>query len=290
MQHAGLIRAFVSDRAGFGHAVMVEDPGAAPELFQPRPECEDAAARFAGDYDRFDASVAQINLLFGGNLCESERVGGRAAENGRTIVDQDAQPRRAAQAAAGNAEAADLLRRFIREPEPDERAERKREEDAITRSHVGRAENSGPTLDHPAPAFRRVEPAEGRAGGAAGLMEARVAFERKRQVGAKRRSGALVCGDFLLRRERKLFGEFLEARDSGGHACPRKFFGIKRIGRDQRREQTAQLLQLRRGDCRTGGKIIVGHQSVSVERGDGAAGAVSTVAGFAREAAGGFGL
>ena len=59
------------------------------------------------------------------------RVQAGAAEDRGTVLNHHPEPRGAAQAAARNREAAELLRRLIREPEPDERPERKREENLI---------------------------------------------------------------------------------------------------------------------------------------------------------------
>src|SRR5207249_2062766 len=171
VQHAGLPRAFVSDGSSLRHAVMIEDSGAAPQLFQSRPERGNAPARFAGDDDRFHASRAQIDVFFGSDLGESQGVGRGAAEDGRAVVNHHAQTRRAAQTAARDAEAADALRGFKREPESDERPERKGEENAVARRRARRAKDLRPAFDHPVPAFRRVEPAERRAGGAAGLVK-----------------------------------------------------------------------------------------------------------------------
>ena len=93
-------------------------------------------------------------------------------------------------------------------------------------------------------------------------METRVAFEWERQIRSVGRLGALVLGDFLFGRERECLRELLQAWNPRRHARLRKFLRVKRIGRDQRREQPAQLPQLRRRDSRAGGKGIVGHPRV----------------------------
>ena len=91
----------------------------------------------------------------------------------------------------------DLLLDLVEcQPESEKRAKRKGEEDAVAASHAGHAENRQPIRDHPIPAFWRIEPAERRAGRAAGLVKARVDVERKREVRPERRMPRLI-GDYF---------------------------------------------------------------------------------------------
>src|SRR5207249_11272977 len=149
-------------------------------------------ALLTGDDEGPDANGAQVHFLFGSDFGEPERVSGCATENRRAVIHHHSQTRGAAQPAAREAEAADALRRFIGEPEADEGTERKGKEHAVGGRGAGSAQNLSPTRDHPTPTFRRVEPAQRRARGAAGPMQARVALERKGQVRSVRRPGALV--------------------------------------------------------------------------------------------------
>src|SRR6185437_5382550 len=263
VQNSGLLRAFVGDRAGFRHAVVIEDASAMPQLLKSCPERRDAAARFARDDESLHFCAPQIDFLFGGDFCQPQGVGGCATKCRRAIVDHQPQSRRAAEAAARNAKAAEALRRLEREPESDERPEGKRKEDAIPRGHARGTEDFSPAFHHPVPALRRVEPADRRPGGSAVLMKARVSVRRIRQVRAVRRVGALVIDDFLLGCKRERFRKLLQARDGRAHS--RKLACVERIRRNERREQPAQLLELGRNDRRPGVQGILSHRKLSAD-------------------------
>src|SRR5439155_11572300 len=130
-----------------------EEPCAKLKLLQEVPQRIDSPPEYAGDDDRFDARCEQVDLFLRCNYGEAERIRGRAAEDRGVVVHHHAQTGRAAQAAARKAEAADALRRFIGEPEADERSERKREKDTVVRGRAGRTENLAPAFNHPVPAF-----------------------------------------------------------------------------------------------------------------------------------------
>ena len=81
MEHAGPGRALVSDRAGFGHAVVVEDDSARPGPLDARARCRNAAPGLARNNDQAQPAGAQVHSLVAGNLAEVLGVGGGAAEH-----------------------------------------------------------------------------------------------------------------------------------------------------------------------------------------------------------------
>src|SRR5947209_4558678 len=102
------------------------------------------------------------------------RVGGSAAERGGFVIEECPEPRRAAHAATRNCEATQARRRVECAPKTEKGTERKRKEDTVVPANTGRAIDPGPTLDHPVPALRGIQPPHRLARGAAGLMEAAV--------------------------------------------------------------------------------------------------------------------
>ena len=82
----GLGGALVADGAGFGHAVMVEDARAGPELFQPPAGGGNAAARFAGHDDGADGRGTKVHVLSGGHFGQADGVAGGAAEDAGGVV------------------------------------------------------------------------------------------------------------------------------------------------------------------------------------------------------------
>ena len=151
---------------------------------------------------------------------------------------------RAAQAAAGDAQRAERLAGFERQPEADEWPERKRKKNPVVATHAGGAKNIAPIVDHPLPAFRRVEPAQRCATGAAGLVDARVAPGRESQVASVGRVGGVIGGEFRLGRERAVCTKLSERRNGVVDLRLAKPGFVKSVVRADSREQLPQLGQL----------------------------------------------
>src|SRR6185295_16622346 len=98
---------------------------------------------------------------------------------------------------------ADQLGSFIGAPEPDERAEREREEDAIRRLDARRLVHRTPATGPPPPALVRIQPAQRFALRAGRLMDTGVAVAREGQVGAVRWVSDLIGGQLFLGGERQ---------------------------------------------------------------------------------------
>ncbi len=149
-----------------------------------------------------------------------------------------------AEAAAGQAQAAEALAGVEGGPESEEGSEGKGEIDAIGRGDAGGVEDAGPVVEQMAPTLRGVEPAQGVPERAAGLVEARVGAGRKRQVGAVRRVGVLVRDQFRFGGERRLgeeFGEgFLVVAGAGGGEPG----GLERVGGNDGGNQPAEAAEL----------------------------------------------
>jgi hypothetical protein len=124
-----------------------------------------------------------------------------------------------------------------------------------------------PVGDHPAPAFGVIEPAQGGAAGAAGLMAAGVLLEREGEVGAERRMVALVDSEFFLGGERNAGPKLLERIDGGITAGGGKFSRVKGIGRKNLAQELAKLRELRGLDFRPVGKAHVLTRRVNRDRG-----------------------
>ena len=63
-----MIGMLVGDGADLGHAMVIEDAGAAPEFGDALADFRNAAAGFAGDDDFFQGQVGEIlGVLFGEN-------------------------------------------------------------------------------------------------------------------------------------------------------------------------------------------------------------------------------
>ena len=244
MQHAGLGRALIGHRADFGHAVMIENLCAGPRLLEPRTCGGDAAARFAGDDDRAHRRLGQVDAFLLGHFGQAQGVRRRAAEDVGIVREDGPQPRCTAQTAAGDAQRAERFAGLERQPKTDEWPERKCKKYPIVAAHAGGAKNVAPVVDHPLPAFRRVEPAQRRAAGAAGLVDARVAPERESQVAAVGRVGGVIGGEFRLGRERAVRAKHIERRN--GVVDPRlaKLGFVKGVVRANSPEQLPQLGQL----------------------------------------------
>jgi hypothetical protein len=241
--------AFEGDRADFGHAMVVEDFGAGPELFEFRADAGDAAAGFARDEDAANAAFAEVDVFGGGGFGESRGVGGGAAEDGGLGVEKHAKARGAGHAASGDAKATEALGGVEGHPESEKRAKGERKKDAVGAMDAGDFEDFDPALDDGFPGFGGVQPADGGAGGAAGLVEASVVFDRIEEDCAEGWVLDLVSREFGFCCER------MRAREIGeGCRCAevREFASVKSIGRYPR-EQFPQLGELASFDFGTAG-------------------------------------
>src|SRR5262249_37232011 len=99
------------DAGGLGHAHEVARAGAPARLDQ-RPRRGDVRAGLAGVQRELDARVAlQVDAQLGRDLRQADRVAGRRHDDRGADVDELAQTRLAAEAAAGDGHGADLLYR-----------------------------------------------------------------------------------------------------------------------------------------------------------------------------------
>src|SRR5207244_6396940 len=112
-------------------------------------------------------------------------------------------PRRRILPAARNRQRAERPGALEARPEPDEEAERKREEDAVGRPDARAAQHEPPAARPPLPRLLRVEPPQRRTARPRRLMHADVALERVRPIRAEWRVGGLIVHELGLRRERK---------------------------------------------------------------------------------------
>ena len=96
--------------------------------------------------------------------------------------------------------------------------------------------------------YRRVQPAQRLAGGAAGLVDARVVAERKCQVRPVRRVSRLVGNQFIFRGEGTSRRKICKIANARINTRRPEFFFVKRISRPNCREQLAQTFELLRFD------------------------------------------
>ena len=201
-QQRGLPDGAMRHGADLRHAVVIDHTGTGPALRNARTNLGHAAAGLAGDHHAFDAGLREVNALLPCHVDEPQGVGGRATKQARTLRHQETQPLDTAHAARGNGAEAELLRRIKRRPEAEERSEGKCEEYRVTRARPGAAPDRLPVFEEPLPALGVVEPDDGSAARAAGLVETRVGLFRKCEGRAVGRVRGLVAGELVLRGER----------------------------------------------------------------------------------------
>ena len=254
MEHTGAIRTFVADGTDFRHAVVVHDPCAVPELADASAHGGNAAAGFACDADDADLRGLEIDAFLGGRFSEVDGVGRRAAEDGRTVVDDGTEAGQRGHPSARECEAAELERGFKRGPKTEERPEGEGEEDPVLRRHTGGAVDLGPVPEHPVPALRSVEPTKGPARAAARAMAARVAADREGEVRSVGRIRRLIGDEIGLRgegetlrkrpqRESRTLGQFADGLQAECLAEGLNAIPVERIGL-HRRQQGSQLRKL----------------------------------------------
>ena len=110
----------------------------------------------------------------------------------------------------GNREAAHAGCRVEGPPESQKGTKREWKEDAVAAADARRLIDPRPTVDHPSPTLRSIQPAHRPAGGAAGLVEAGVTLQRVGQVGCQTADLRLIVDNLRLESERDVAGEFCE--------------------------------------------------------------------------------
>src|SRR5262249_49189089 len=142
---------------------VIEHPRA-PGGFQVLPDGGNAAPWLAGHDQGAYGAVGQAYSLLLGHFSQVECVGWRAEDDGGLVFQEEPQPRRTAHPAAGQTEVTQLAGGFKRRPEAQKGAKREREEQPIAGPQANDAIDGLPAVEHPLPALRRVQPAQGYAG------------------------------------------------------------------------------------------------------------------------------
>src|SRR5207247_4092813 len=143
-------------------------------------------------------------------------------------------------------QAAQARRRVESRPESQEHPERKSEENPVMHGNATGPIDSHPVIEHPGPAFRRVQPMQGLARSGAGLRNPRVTFDRIRKVRSVGWPGVLILNQFALQGKRHAFEEIAQAGKLGADAGGPEFVRVKRIvcDRRQKRSEPGELLRL----------------------------------------------
>ncbi len=105
MDAAGIFETFDAERSDFGHASVIEEPGAEGG-FDSLASLGNIPARFAGDDQGANGGIGQIDLHLRRDFGHSKRISRRAADHGHFVVENHLEPRAGAQAAGGDAEMA----------------------------------------------------------------------------------------------------------------------------------------------------------------------------------------
>ena len=230
------------NRADLGHAMVVVNAGL-PFGFDTLADFEDAAAGLAADDDFRDAQRRDRELDFFAHLGEAQGVGGCAAEDGGFAVTQQLEPVFRGKPATGDGADAHSRGGFEARPEAEERAEGEREKGDVARLHACAAPDPFPVVEDPCPVAGIVEPDEGLAAGAAGLVEAVIAGEREGVGGAVGRVLFAVGGEFVLGGERDAPREIGKAGERSNHS---EFFGVETVRREDGADQIIEFLELGR--------------------------------------------
>ena len=154
--------------------------------------------RLAGHENGPDASPTQIDLLLGRHLAQSQGIGRRTAEDSDAIFQNGSQAGQAAHSPSGNAKAPPSCSGLEGGPEPQKGTERKSKKQPVPRGDPSCLEDSVPIVEHPLPAFRRIQPVHWLASGGAGAAEPGVAVQVVGQIGAVGRVTALILDQFRL--------------------------------------------------------------------------------------------
>jgi hypothetical protein len=197
-------------------------------------------ARLARVNQRAHADVGQRDPLVSGDLGEAERVRHGAHQHGWARRLHHLQPRASVGAASRNRQRTEMLCAGVRAPEPDEGSERKREKQSIARRDPGARVDVLPAFDPPGPAVQRVDDGERLSLRTGGLVVLRVLIGRIGRDGAEGRMGLLIGNEIRFRHDRET-GEPVPV-ERCLHTTQRS--GVKRVARQNRREQIVQSCEL----------------------------------------------
>src|SRR5439155_2925797 len=118
-----------------------------------------------------------------------------------------------------------------RSPKSEEGTKGKREIYSVAGNDLGCLEYPHPVVDHPAPGFSGVKPAQRGSGRSAGLAKASIAFHRIGQIASKRGIGRLILYKFLLQSERHLTDILIKRGRTILQSGPLKLARIEAISR-----------------------------------------------------------
>src|SRR5262249_33199937 len=150
-----------------GHAVVIET-ARAPRLFNPCARGRNVPAGLARNDDRAHRAPREVDAGFRREFCEVQRVGWSRENDGDRVVEEVVEPCGAGHPSARYDQRAETRRGLERAPEPDERPEGEREEDAVVGGEPHERETDLPATLDPLPRLRSVEPAERLSGARAG--------------------------------------------------------------------------------------------------------------------------
>src|SRR5713101_721858 len=147
---SSLLGALVAVGAHLGHTAMVEG-ARAPAVLDPGAHRRDPGPRLAGVQGDPHRQLREVDAALPRDLREVKGVGRRAHEHRRAEGLHPGQPRRRVLATAGNRQCAERQSPLEARPEPDEEAERKREEDAVGRPDARAPQHEPPAACPPLP-------------------------------------------------------------------------------------------------------------------------------------------
>src|SRR6516165_8098677 len=131
-----MLRTFNSQWAGFRHAGVIEQPRS-PGALDAFSRRRDAAAGFARDNQLANQRAGQVDALALRYFRQAEGIGGRTQNDGRLVVEEEAQAGAAAESAAGQTQTPHARGCLERGPEAEERTKRERKEQPIARPDAG---------------------------------------------------------------------------------------------------------------------------------------------------------
>ena len=225
------------------------DHARAPGLLDALARRRDAAARLARHDQHAHRALAQRDALGRRDLGEVQRVGRRAADDGRADAREQRQPQRARHAAARHAERADLRAGVEGRPEAEEGPERERKEDAVARAHA-RRRGRPPSSTRAATASSRWC----RSSAAAGRWSTRSgssacsASSGSRERRAPGRVRGLVGDELGLGRERQPLEVAREAQRSRAHARRLELARVEGVAPWSRSRSAGEPLALQRAE------------------------------------------
>ena len=152
----------------------------APSILDAGAHRGDPGPRFAGVHGDPQGQLREVDSALAGDLDEVERVGRRADQHRHTEGFHPGQAGGRILTATGNRQRAERARTFEARPEPDEEAERERNEDTVGRPDARAPQHEAPAAGPPLPRLLGVEPPERRPARPRRLVDADVALQRVR--------------------------------------------------------------------------------------------------------------